>query len=408
MASSGRNVARRHASEQGQALIVTALGMTVLLGFMALGIDIGYYRHQRNRMQSAADAAAVAGASQLLYGGAKAPALRDAKLNGFETGVDGVTVTVDTPPVSGPNLGKTGYVEVVIAQPQPTFFARVLGYDTVNVGARAVARNSGKTSVNCIYALNPTQSGSAHVDGGNRLDSTCGVVVDSSSSSAVTVSGALQAPVVNIVGGYTGPITGTVKTGIIAVNDPLAYVQPPAVGACDRVNYSISSGAVTLNPGVYCGGITISNNAQVTVNPGTYILAGGGLSVTGTGALKGTGVTFYNTTKPGYAYKPVYTQDQANLMLSAPTSGPLAGMLFFQDRTIKSTALNVIGGGGGLEGALYFPTTKMSWSSQQSQAVRYTIIVADTFSIDINQVTVKSDYSSLVDGSPIRTSVLVE
>jgi hypothetical protein len=159
---------------------------------------------------------------------------------------------------------------------------------------------------------------------------------------------------------------------------------------------------------VYCGGITISNNAIVNVSAGTYVLAGGGLSVTGNGAIKGTGVTFYNTEKPGFAYKPIYTQDQANLTLAAPTSGPMAGMLMFQDRSITSTALNILGGGGGLEGALYFPTTKLEWSSQQTNTVKYTIIVADTISININVVSVKADYSGLVDGSPIKTAALVE
>ena len=37
---------------------------------------------------------------------------------------------------------------------------------------------------------------------------------------------------VGIVGGYSGTITsGRLRTGILPVSDPLAYLQPPVVGA---------------------------------------------------------------------------------------------------------------------------------------------------------------------------------
>jgi hypothetical protein len=150
------------------------------------------------------------------------------------------------------------------------------------------------------------------------------------------------------------------------------------------------------------------------VNPGTYILAGGGLNVSGNATLTGSGVTFYNTQKTGYSYKPIFTQDQAVLSLKAPTSGTYEGILFFQDRSISSTAPNVIGadgggaGKGGLEGALYFKTTPVSLTSGQNQKVAYTIVIADTISVDVNTFNVTSDYSSLANGSPIKATVLAE
>jgi hypothetical protein len=101
------------------------------------------------------------------------------------------------------------------------------------------------------------------------------------------------------------------------------------------------------------------------LSPGTYILKGGApgengsLNVSG-GTLKGTGVTLYNTgTSPSYAdYKPIDMQNNASITLTAPTSGVLAGILFFQDRSIPTTAHNVTQGNvlyGTLTGALYFP-----------------------------------------------------
>jgi hypothetical protein len=48
------------------------------------------------------------------------------------------------------------------------------------------------------------------------------------------------------------------------------------------------------------------------------------------------------------------------------------------------------------------------WSNQQSDSVAYTIIVSDTLGVSINVTKVRNDYSSLVDGSPIRRAVLAE
>jgi hypothetical protein len=103
-------------------------------------------------------------------------------------------------------------------------------------------------------------------------------------------------------------------------------------------------------------------------------------------------------------------QDNVLVNLSAPTSGPLKGILFFQDRSISGTRQNVFGGGasGRLEGAIYFRTQEVMWSNQQSDSVAYTIIVSDTLGVSINVTKVRNDYSSLVDGSPIRRAVLAE
>ena len=47
--------------ESGQAIVAVALGLVVLLGMLGLGIDFGYLRYMKRQMQTAADAAAIAG-----------------------------------------------------------------------------------------------------------------------------------------------------------------------------------------------------------------------------------------------------------------------------------------------------------------------------------------------------------
>jgi hypothetical protein len=59
------------------------------------------------------------------------------------------------------------------------------------------------------------------------------------------------------------------------------------------------------------------------------------------------------------------------------------------------------------EGALYFPTTELFYTGANLAA--YTIIVADKIHFILANVTyIYSDYSSLPDGSPIKTPILAE
>jgi hypothetical protein len=184
----------------------------------------------------------------------------------------------------------------------------------------------------------------------------------------------------------------------------LAHVAAPSVGGCTRTNYSISGGAVgSISEGVYCGGISISGGARLTLNAGTYILKGGGISVSGGGILTGAGVTLYNTFASGYGYGPVSFSGGTTIDLSAPTSGPLAGILFFQDRALTSGAASSFSGGASshLNGALYFPKTALSYSG--GTGTEYTIIVAKTISFS-GGTTLNNNYSSLPDGPPLKTT----
>src|SRR5208337_2840411 len=166
---------------------------------------------------------------------------------------------------------------------------------------------------------------------------------------------------------------------------------------------------ITLSPGLYSGGINITGNANVTFLPGTYILAGGGFSVTGNSTLSGTGVTFYDTTGPA-GYAPIDLTGNETANLSAPTSGPMEAMLFFQDRTISGGAGATVTGNSSstFDGVLYFPTTDLTFTGNSS-STGYTYLIADTITLTGNTaMTIGNDTSSLADGSPIKSSALYE
>src|SRR5262249_40160900 len=96
--------AARATHESGQALIFAAVGMFAFVACAGLAVDMGYLRYQKRLQQSAADSAALAGASAAGTGGnVSQSALDDSKLNGFENGVvlPGATTAVNVA-VNGP------------------------------------------------------------------------------------------------------------------------------------------------------------------------------------------------------------------------------------------------------------------------------------------------------------------
>ena len=141
----------------GQILLLATISLVVLLGFTALAVDVGLLYSTRRRMQTAADAAAIAGATALRDGQNYTTAA-DAvtSFNGFTNSQNNVTVTVSEPTLPSPYPSSVTYVEVDISQSVPTYFLRVLGYKSMKVGARAVS--GAVAGPACIYALDPSGS----------------------------------------------------------------------------------------------------------------------------------------------------------------------------------------------------------------------------------------------------------
>ena len=413
--------------------------MVGLLAFMALAADVGYLRYEKRQLQTAADAAAIAGADELHYGDVTSAANADSAANGFTNGSNGVTVTVNNPPLSGPHVSDSNYVEAIVARTASTFFAKAFGVSSTRVTARAVAHLG--SSSNCIYALAPSGGNALEVVTNAILNSQCGLVVESSSAGALACNtpSTLTAPSVGVVGTFVGsctlPSNTTFGIAVPTPSDPLAYLPKPTVGACtfssQKVYTSTTSTKTapsTLNPGVYCGGIKIQSAAYVVFNPGLYILTSsvspGGLSID-IGSYVSTntssspyGITFYNY---GPAGSITFTLNNyisgESMVLTAPTAGTYQGIIFFQDPGDTATAL-IFGWNSDntdIQGAYYFPTALVEIASAGN--VSYNPIVAYTVHFyyttyngqDFATTNIYSNYSSLSDGSPLKSGgVLAE
>ena len=92
--------------------LLLAFSMSGLFAFAGLATDINLFWTVKRRMQTAADAAAVAAAISVRNSGSYTSAGRDvSSFNGFTDGSGGVTVAVNNPPTAGSRVADTDYTE---------------------------------------------------------------------------------------------------------------------------------------------------------------------------------------------------------------------------------------------------------------------------------------------------------
>jgi Putative Flp pilus-assembly TadE/G-like len=371
--------AMRRKSEAGQVLFTTAASLVVLMGFAGLAIDMGVLRYDKRIQQTAADAAAIAGANDLTDGqGAATVGAKDASAtNGFTDGKNNVTVTVNNPPLSGPHAGGTtnaaDYVEVLVKAVQPTFFMRVLGINNETITARAVATSAGGgANSGCLYTLGAPPSG---ISGNGTLNaSTCGIVDNGNfNSGGLSITADTFAEAGSAVGGLVTCLatpSSCPTPNTPAAADPLSSLTPPLtpppVGAPQMFNAS------NIVPGSTYSGITITSGT-VNFPAGTYVISGGNFTVQGSPTITGTGVTFYFTNGATVNM----SMGTPTIQLTAPSSGQYAGILFYQDPNDNSGPQLSGGNASQYNGVLYFPKALVTFLGSANAAV----VVADSFAL---------------------------
>jgi Flp pilus assembly protein TadG len=457
--------------DSGSAAVLVAISLVPIFGMMGLAIDVGQLRFAKQRLQMTADAAALAGALELNTCGATADcsALETAAQNALtENGFTGSTlqsgciptgtglaISVNNGPCAlgsqNPHNGNTKYVEAVVSQTQPTYFAGMLGIRTVQIMARAEAGQVGGS--NCMFALDPSGSSAISVDLLASLNAPCGIVDESSSNSALQCGllASISATQIGVVGGVStflcniNPNPPRTHIAVPSPADPLSYLPRPAVPSCGTSSAASpthhgSSAALNITnttttlyaDNAYCGGINIGLGANVTFDTtfgSTFVLTStnggtfkspGGLQIELGTTVTGNGVTFYNYGPSGEIFFGFAGITSGGVNLTAPTGGTYSGILFFQDsgNTSQATIAGSSSYNTTLQGTYYFPSAKVVYALDG--VVAYNILVAKDIQVAfltfLNGHTAgggqqfSNDYSSLANGSPLSGSgaVLVQ
>ena len=343
------------ADRSGAAMITFAIFLPVVLVLTAGGIDYARWLSLKADVQNAADAAVLAAAKEMRLGSANtsvvASAARSRALAALGELADTAKIQVSIP--------NQTTVSVQIDVTPQSLFGDLSPVKAMVIEATSAAQSASTPT--CLITLDPKghgltiQSAAINANG-------CATYSDAQKPDGLKLQqGTLTAFQSCSAGGfqnnqgyaYPAPITDCP-----VITDPLASHPPPTYGGCDYYGEKVSGVATTLNPGVYCQGLTITQGATATLNPGVYIISGGPLAVDQNSTMQGNKVGFFLAgDKSQLKIDPLSTID-----LVAPADGPMAGILFFEDRNAHPNRQHLLGSRNApqLLGTLYFPQGQLS------------------------------------------------
>jgi Flp pilus assembly protein TadG len=243
---------RRTRGERGQILPLVALALVVLLGISAFAIDVGFAYYAKRQLQSATDAAALAGAQDLpntatalstaaSYAAANTPANLSSFSFTYQTKctATAIVATGCNAAVNPNSLVVTGTAST------DTWFAGLFGYKHFNVSAHANACSPcSSTPVDIVIALDRTGSMCDTKESGTGY---C-VDLDNAKDGVQTLLGTMNAPAAQI-GMVAFPPVQTTSTGPCSApyntnNGWDGYDAPGRGYVTDTINGDYKTGAV--------------------------------------------------------------------------------------------------------------------------------------------------------------------
>jgi len=331
--------------ERGQAIILIVFGILGLFGMAALAIDGGNAYVDQHRAQTAADAAALTGAITRIEGGNwRTAALESALANGYDNNGITNTVELNTPPIRGPYQGNSEYIQVIITSHVRTYFGPVIGLRQITTVAEAVSQSKPAVLGEmfdgyAIVSLAPhsdcdkKRSFVIHGEATIALEGG-GVFVNSDNRECAFISygnGSVRirddSPF-TIVGGASiqKPRLLTPfppRVGAVPMTYPPPFQMPKVV--CNKLAEIIEideeTMAMTMSSGTWDEDFPPEGATSVSLQEGPYCI-GGDVLVDDGQSLGGDNVTLFIDGEAKFS-------GAADVRLSAPRGGPLAGLLIY-------------------------------------------------------------------------------
>lgn len=366
-----------------RAGVATLFAIAALPLMASVGVAVDYSRAftSKTAMQTALDSTALSLAKQISTGASPTPASEIFSAMFQNNVVHSVAVTSTASPTADATtlaLTATGTVD--------TSFMGVLGFKTIDLKVSATSYTATGNSA-CILALSKTANDAVSLGGSTNVSlNGCSLYSNSTSATAVSIGGSatLSALSVGAVGGVSisSPnvtLHDNSSTGLAPVRDPYANIQVPAFFGCTDNNLTVKT-TLTIDPGVYCNGITVNAGAILTLNPGIYYIDRGTFAVHGNATVSGTGVTIVFTSSTGNNWGKLTLNGSAIVNLTAAASGPTAGLVIFGDpKMTVGTAFKFNGGSDQkFGGAIYIPAGAVSYSGGAGTSANCTQIIGDT------------------------------
>lgn len=392
----GRNFAQASAGNVG---VMFGLAFVPLALMAGAAIDFGQTAATRSRLQHAVDEAALLVASQQdLTQAQRQTMAQNSVLAYLGTSASRYSVTASSITETEP---AANLYTVSARASVPTTLMRLMNTTSVQIGANATATlsTSGVSSPACVLALDPSSTpnvtgivgagaGGLNASGSGTVNLVgCNIYVNSASGLSIDVTGggSISADNVTTAGRYSGNVVATKgaasapTTNAPVTPDPYASRFIPAPGACLGPtswsgNIANPSGVLTI-----CGDVAVTG--ATTLSPGVYIIRDG--SLTSSKPITGSGVTIILTSNLPSTDNGVFDfKAGATLTLTAPTSGPSAGIVLWADARLPHNADNFRAGTtGNITGAVYLPSHLVNYSGSATAGSICTQLIAAEIAI---------------------------
>lgn len=413
--------------DSGSTLPVFGISLMGIFSIVGMAIALNFDSQAARSLQDTADTAALAGATAFIT--ATSGSADDHRQLAYDT-ADGFAranaedelKSVAVSAVTTDEYGQHTEVNVLLEYHPANIFNRFAGKGETSPVTRAAKAIATREFPLCLLALEPSETGIRIAGNGELAAPNCAIWSNSSSLEAIKFEdgGSMTASSICAVGRTNGDtlsnVTPPPTDNCQAIPDPLADWTPPTIGSCDTIGgYTITESAgvtARLSPGVFCGGLWAVSD-KIKLDPGLYVIKDGPLYLNGSDELIAEGVTFLLSG----ANATVHIQGDGILNVTAPDTGPNAGIALIEDRktysfknvlkaklagkTVKEEevsdlyyATSTVDGNGQIliEGLIYLPTQKMQitgngWGKKSSpylQIVARFIEITDLGQLDID------------------------
>lgn len=356
--------------EHGQTMALLTITLLTLIGVVAIVIDVAVFAEEKRQLQNAADAAVLAAARELPAdpAAAEAAALVYLTSNGYTVSPGDISVTITTP-----YAGNAEFAELVVTNHDvPYVFARVLGFISLDISARAVGESvTGFEDDYAIFAID-NSCGASGISITGTLASFEGTV---HANSDVSVGGSDHTfdPAVtyacDFFEGGSGHAYGHAekKTGSRDVPSELASLTYASFAPCDfsypnpvnlksRNEVWLDGPKTQLVEGVYCFEKSVTLIGDDISGDVTFV-AKGAISISGSD---------HNLT----AYHP-------------------SGILLYSEESTGPTQINVSASGGTYSGIIYAPNGDIDFTGQSNHTFQGSL-VGQNVSVSGTGLTIQS------------------
>jgi Flp pilus assembly protein TadG len=392
-------VGRLRADDRGAVSVIMGVLMIPLVGVLALGFEVSNWYMTTRSMQNAADAAALAAATN--FGSnydveAKAVAAQ----YGFVDGTNTISVTASNA-AACPGGGNNCY-SVSISGAVPLLLSQVVGFkgDTTSNGAAAKQLSSSAVAIHpntptdfCLVALGPQ---GIRANGAPKASMACNTMANAGSTCN---GGNLGAPI-GAAHNTNGGCGARQYSNVPAIVDPYAalaakipadpcggfYPQEPGKKGGPALNTQWS-GPMSLPNGdtKICGDLQLTGNVTINTTlggPGAVLtIFNGQLDTNGytisTSNGSGLTVVFSGDNSPSYTHAPT---GSGTLDIAAPTTGPACpssvpcswkGVALYQDPKLTS-GVDISAAGNtpawDITGLVYLPNSSLTLSGIVNKA----------------------------------------